>query len=151
MDPRNWLQDELLDELKETARKQVTMTIEQTRKITHLGDSICQGEVLQALVKRSRDQVLTVMSRDAHSKWYYAAVALITHYSLLTTNYSLLTTNYSLLTTHYSLMQACDRQLVCRFATTHYSLHTTHYSLLTTHYSLLTTHYSLLSTQLPTS
>ena len=41
-----------------------------------LGDSICQGEVLQALMKRSRDQVLTVMYQDAHSKGYYAALAM---------------------------------------------------------------------------
>jgi len=56
MDPRNWIQDELIDDLIETARKQVTLTMEQTRKNTQLGDRICQGEVLQALMKRSRNE-----------------------------------------------------------------------------------------------
>ena len=65
---KDWIQDEIINKLKETVRKQVTMIMEQRKQITDLEDSISQGEVLQALMRRSRDQVLTVMAQDAHSK-----------------------------------------------------------------------------------
>ena len=65
---KDWIKDEIVNKLKETIRKQATMIMEQRKQITYLEDSLSQAEVLQNLMRRSKEQVLTVMAQETHSK-----------------------------------------------------------------------------------
>ena len=68
IDSGSWIKDEIIDKLKETIRKQATMIMEQRTQITDLEDSLSQAEVLQNLMRRSKEQVLTVMAQETRSK-----------------------------------------------------------------------------------
>ena len=65
---KDGIKDEIIEKLKETIRKQATVIMEQRQEITDLEDSLSQAEVLQNLMRRSKEQVLTVMAQETRSK-----------------------------------------------------------------------------------